>query len=75
MKKFEDYLAQVEKVAQQLEEGNLGIEESLAKYEVGIKALRKCYEILETMQKKVEVLVKEKNGSIRVQPLEEKEKR
>lgn len=62
--KFEDYLRQVEEVVKSLESGKLGLEESIDKYEQGIKALRQCYSILDQAEKKIQVLVKEKDGSL-----------
>jgi len=62
--KFEDYLRQVEDTVKSLEGGKLGLEESIEKYETGIKALRQCYGILEQAEKKIQLLVKEKDGSL-----------
>lgn len=62
--KFEDYLRQVEETVKSLEGGKLGLEESIEKYETGIKALRQCYSILEQAEKKIQLLVKEKDGSL-----------
>ena len=62
--KFEDYLKQVEDTVKALEGGRLGLEESIEKYETGIKALKHCYAILEQAEKKIQVLVKEKDGSL-----------
>ena len=62
--KFEDYLKQVEDTVRALEGGKLGLEESIDKYETGIKALKHCYGILEQAEKKIQVLVKEKDGSL-----------
>jgi exodeoxyribonuclease VII small subunit len=62
--KFEDYLRQVEETVKSLEGGKLGLEESIEKYETGIKALRQCYAILEQAEKKIQLLVKEKDGSL-----------
>lgn len=58
-KRFEDYLHKVEKIVSELEEGNLPLEESLSKYEEGIKSLKVCYEILKAMEKRVEIVGKE----------------
>ncbi|MBM4085388.1 MAG: exodeoxyribonuclease VII small subunit, partial [Planctomycetes bacterium] len=41
--KFEDALKELEEIVRQLEDGDLSLDESLAKYEAGIKAYRKCY--------------------------------
>lgn len=62
--KFEDLLKQVEEAVRALECGKLGLEESLDKYESGMKALRQCYTILEQAEKKIQLLVKEKDGSL-----------
>jgi len=61
---FEVYLRQVEETVKSLEGGKLGLEESIEKYETGIKALRQCYGILEQAEKKIQLLVKEKDGSL-----------
>ena len=74
--KFEDYLRQVEETVKSLEGGKLGLEESIEKYETGIKALRQCYSILEQAEKKIQLLVKEKDGTLTAKdfdpPAEEK---
>jgi exodeoxyribonuclease VII small subunit len=62
--KFEDHLRQVEDAVKALEGGKLGLEESIEKYETGIRALRQCYSILEQAEKKIQVLVKEKDGAL-----------
>mgnify|MGYP001570524983 CR=1 FL=1 len=62
--KFEDHLRQVEEAVKSLEGGKLGLEESIEKYESGIKALRQCYVVLEQAEKKIQLLVKEKDGSL-----------
>jgi len=62
--RFEDHLRQVEETVRALEGGKLGLEESIEKYEAGIRALRQCYAILEQAEKKIQLLVKEKDGSI-----------
>lgn len=62
--KFEDHLQQVEDAVKNLESGELGLEASLEKYESGMKALKLCYSILEQAEKKIQLLVKEKDGSL-----------
>ena len=59
---FETYLAQVEAAVKSLEGGKLQLEESIEKYDYGIKALRQCYSILDQAEKKIQLLVKEKDG-------------
>ncbi len=68
--KFEDYLRQVEETVKSLEGGKLGLEESIEKYETGVKALRQCYSILEQAERKIQLLVKEKDGSLTAKDFE-----
>ena len=68
--KFEDYLKQVEEAVKSLEGGKLQLEESIEKYETGIKALRQCYSILDQAEKKIQLLVKEKDGSLSAREFE-----
>lgn len=68
--KFEDHLAQVEAAVKSLEGGKLPLEESIEKYESGIKALRQCYLILEQAEKKIQLLVKEKDGALSAKDFE-----
>ena len=67
---FETYLAQVEAAVKSLEGGKLQLEESIEKYESGIRALRQCYAILDQAEKKIQLLVKEKDGSLTAKDFE-----
>jgi exodeoxyribonuclease VII small subunit len=67
---FEVYLKQVEETVKSLEGGKLGLEESIEKYETGVKALRQCYAILEQAERKIQLLVKEKDGSLTAKDFE-----
>ncbi|MBX3460699.1 MAG: exodeoxyribonuclease VII small subunit [Planctomycetes bacterium] len=51
--KFEELVAQVEAALQQLEAGDLPLEEALKRYEDGVAALRRCFDILKQAEKKV----------------------
>ncbi len=66
-RKFEDALKKLEKIVEELEGGNLPLEDSLAKYEEGIKLSRICQKKLETAKKKVELLVKSKEGKFKLE--------
>mgnify|MGYP000182777984 CR=1 FL=1 len=55
--RFEDHLAAVEEAVQKLESGDLPLEDALAAYEMGVKALTRCEEILGAAEKKVEILL------------------
>lgn len=51
--KFEELVAQVESALQQLEAGDLPLEDALKRYEDGVAALRRCFEVLKQAEKKV----------------------
>ena len=53
---FEESLAQIESIVGDLELGQLGLTESLEQYEIGVKHLKHCYQILEKAEKRVEIL-------------------
>ncbi len=63
--KFEDALKKLEKIVSDLESGDVSLDESLAKYESGVKLVRICQKKLEEAKKKVEILIKTKDGKIK----------
>lgn len=60
--KFEDAMKRLEKIVQELEDGNLGLEESLKKYQEGIGLSQFCTKKLNEAQKTVQVLSKKGSG-------------
>lgn len=68
---FEDHLRQVEEVVRSLESGKLGLEESIDKYEAGIRAIKECYRILEAAEKKIQLLAKDREGKAEPRGVEE----
>jgi exodeoxyribonuclease VII small subunit len=53
---FEDALAQVAEIVEQLESGELSLGESLQAYELGVKNLQVCHAALTEAERKIEVL-------------------
>jgi len=53
---FEEALAELESIVSDLEEGDLGLGDAMARYEQGVKHLRRCYGLLEEAQRKIELL-------------------
>ena len=53
-----------------LEQGDLPLDECLAKYETGVKALRTCRQILDEAEKKIEMLTKDESGALKAKPFE-----
>ena len=55
---FEESLNELQGIVSELEDGVLGLETSLARFERGIGLLRVCYSILESAEAKVEILTR-----------------
>ncbi len=55
---FETSLGELQSIVAELEDGAVGLETSLARFERGIKLLRVCYSILESAEAKVEILTR-----------------
>jgi len=72
-KKFEAALSRLEEIVSELESGELGLEQSLKLFEEGVKLARVCNARLEEAERKVEVLLKDKNGKMTAKPFEEEE--
>ena|SRR5436190_18360244 len=53
---FEHSLAELEAIVHDLEEGQLGLSDALARYEQGVKHLKHCYQLLEAAERKIELL-------------------
>jgi exodeoxyribonuclease VII small subunit len=53
---FEQALATLEQIVHDLEEGRLGLAESLARYEEGVKLLRQCHGLLEKAERRIELV-------------------
>ncbi|MGE0433515.1 MAG: exodeoxyribonuclease VII small subunit [Planctomycetota bacterium] len=68
--KFEDRLAKLESLLDQLERGELPLEEALRAYETGVAELRRCYELLESAESRVRLLVERADGSLTTEDLD-----
>ncbi len=53
---FESALKDLEKIVTQVEEGKIGLEESIDKYEQGMKLIKHCRGILEKAEKRIETI-------------------
>jgi exodeoxyribonuclease VII small subunit len=53
---FEVSLAELEKIVHGLEEGGLGLAESLARYELGIAHLKHCYQVLNETEQRIQLV-------------------
>jgi exodeoxyribonuclease VII small subunit len=59
---FEEALTELETIAQQLESGELGLDEAIERYGEGISYARYCQKKLEDAERKIEILQKSKGG-------------
>jgi exodeoxyribonuclease VII small subunit len=69
-KRFEVALEELEGVVEQLETGELPLEESLAIFEKGVGLVNYCSRKLTEVEKKVELLVKDKEGKLQFRALD-----
>jgi exodeoxyribonuclease VII small subunit len=68
-KTFESSLAELEKIVEQLENGDLPLEESLKLFENGVKLSRECRERLSDAERRIEVLMKDGDGKLSLSEL------
>ncbi|HEX6126517.1 MAG TPA: exodeoxyribonuclease VII small subunit [Pyrinomonadaceae bacterium] len=68
-KTFEASLAELEKIVEQLENGDLALEESLQLFEKGVKLSRECRERLSEAERRIEVLMKDGSGNLTLSEL------
>jgi exodeoxyribonuclease VII small subunit len=68
--KFEEALARLEAIVTELERGQLPLEDSMRIFEEGMKLSKICLKMLEEAERKVEILIKDKDGSKRARPFD-----
>ncbi|MFH0935848.1 MAG: exodeoxyribonuclease VII small subunit [Candidatus Omnitrophota bacterium] len=69
--KFEEALKKLEKIVEELERGDLSLDEALKKYQEGIELSRACSQRLENAKKKIDLLARNKKGEFELKPLDE----
>ena len=70
---FESSLRELERIVEELEEGDLPLERSLELFEQGVKLSRECQKRLDEAERKVEILLKGSDGSYSPAPFDESE--
>jgi exodeoxyribonuclease VII small subunit len=68
--KFEDALQRLEQIVDQLEAGDLPLEDSLKVFEEGVALARRCAKYLEEAEKRIELLTKDESGLLKVELFE-----
>jgi exodeoxyribonuclease VII small subunit len=68
MPTFEESLKKLESIVDQLEKGDLTLEESLQLFEEGVGLSTACKEELDAAEGKVQMLVRQRDGSLKAEP-------
>jgi exodeoxyribonuclease VII small subunit len=66
--KFEASLKKLEEIVSRLETGSLSLEDSLKAFEEGVKHSAFCASKLDEAERRVEILLKQKDGSLKREP-------
>jgi exodeoxyribonuclease VII small subunit len=68
MPSFEESLKKLETVVERLEKGDLPLEESLKLFEEGVRLSETCKKQLESAEGKVQMLLKQRDGTFKTEP-------
>lgn len=68
---FEQALKSLEEAVARLEQGQLPLDEALACFERGVQSAGQCRELLGAVEERVEVLLRDAAGRLRVEPFAE----
>ncbi len=71
--KFESAVKRLEEIVNRLEAGDIPLDDSIKLFEEGVKLYQICLKRLDEAEKKVEILLKDKNGIRLLKPFELKE--
>ena len=63
---FEQALQRLEQIVDQIEAGKVPLEESIEKYAQGIELIKQCRAILESAERKIQVLTKGEGQNVQV---------
>jgi len=70
-KSFEEALQELESILTEIESGQVGLEQSLIKYERGMFLMQHCRTVLNGAEKQIELLSKGADGSLTTEPMSE----
>lgn len=65
---FESAMKRLESIVQELESGDLSLDEALKKFQDGVKLSKFCSNKLDETEKKVSILLKDEEGNIQAEP-------
>lgn len=61
---FEETMNKLEEIANQLEKGDLNLDESVEKFEQGMQLSKQCSKILEEAEQRITILLKNSEGEL-----------
>ena len=64
-KSFEEAMNELESVVEQLERGELSLDESIEVFQKGVELSRYCGRRLDEIEKKITVLIEDEKGEVR----------
>lgn len=67
-KTFDQNLAELETLVRRLDSGEMPLEEALAAFERGVGLVRQLHAILNQAEQRVEVLTRDRDGALRLEP-------
>jgi exodeoxyribonuclease VII small subunit len=68
MPTFEESLKKLETIVDQLEKGDLALEDSLKLFEEGVGLSAVCKQELDAAEGKVQILIKQRDGAVKAEP-------
>lgn len=63
---FEEALARLETITEQIERGQIGLEESITRYEEGMRLVQQCREMLARAEYRIQQIHQQTDGSVEV---------
>ena len=70
---FEDNITKLEKIVDELENGDLSLDASVKKFEEGMKISKECNDILEKAERKITMLIKNNDELVEENFVQEEE--
>ena len=61
---FETAIEELESLVEEMEQGDISLEDSLKKFERGIELTRTCQKALQDAEQKVQILIEKKQGDV-----------
>ena len=67
---FESMMQRLQSLVGTLENGNLSLEESIKSFEEGVQLVKRCTEVLDRAEQRIQKLTRDAEGAPAVQPVE-----